>query len=130
MPKGQLENPGINTIDAIMEDKSLNGLIGNPKSANETMSKFYNIINNQPCSEGITQEEIDIASGNVSLSDRKAAKFLERLEKKSENIQKAFATQEEHAKGPWDQEQFEQLLASWVITCDQPFEEVEQPEFH
>ena len=29
----------------------------------------------------------------------------------------------------WDQENFEQLLASWLITCDQLFDEVEKPEF-
>ena len=30
---------------------------------------------------------------------------------------------------PWDQEKFKQLVMEWVITCDQPFEEVEWPEF-
>jgi hypothetical protein len=29
----------------------------------------------------------------------------------------------------WDQEKFEQLLTEWMVACDQPFEEVEQPEF-
>ena len=32
-------------------------------------------------------------------------------------------------QGPWDQEKFEQVLMEWVIACDQPFEEVERPEF-
>jgi len=30
---------------------------------------------------------------------------------------------------PWDQERFEQLLIEWVVACDQPFDEVEKPEF-
>jgi hypothetical protein len=30
---------------------------------------------------------------------------------------------------PWDQKQFEELLVKWVIASDQPFEEVENPEF-
>jgi len=30
---------------------------------------------------------------------------------------------------PWDQKGFEVLLLAWMITCDQPFEEVEHPEF-
>ena len=30
----------------------------------------------------------------------------------------------------WDQDTFEQLLAEWMVACDQPFEEVDQPEFH
>ena len=29
----------------------------------------------------------------------------------------------------WNQEEFEQLLANWVVTCDQPFDKVEKPEF-
>lgn len=29
----------------------------------------------------------------------------------------------------WDQEKFIDLLASWIIACDQPFEEVDRPEF-
>ena len=32
-------------------------------------------------------------------------------------------------QGPWDQDKFEQLLTEWIVTCDQPFSEVEQPEF-
>lgn len=32
-------------------------------------------------------------------------------------------------QGPWDQEKFEQLLTEWIIACDQPFDEVEKPEF-
>jgi len=32
-------------------------------------------------------------------------------------------------QGPWDQERFEQLVMEWVIACDQPFEEVQRPEF-
>ena len=30
---------------------------------------------------------------------------------------------------PWDQERFKQLLIEWVVSCDQPFDEVEKPEF-
>lgn len=32
-------------------------------------------------------------------------------------------------KEPWDQEKFERLLTEWIIACDQPFDEVEKPEF-
>jgi hypothetical protein len=32
-------------------------------------------------------------------------------------------------QGPWDQEKFEQVIMEWIIACDQPFEEVERPEF-
>lgn len=30
----------------------------------------------------------------------------------------------------WDQNMFEQLLAQWMVACDQPFEEVDRLEFH
>jgi hypothetical protein len=29
----------------------------------------------------------------------------------------------------WDQAKFEKLLAEWMVACDQPFEEVDRPEF-
>lgn len=32
-------------------------------------------------------------------------------------------------QGPWDQDKFERLLTEWVVACDQPFDEVEKPEF-
>jgi hypothetical protein len=32
-------------------------------------------------------------------------------------------------QGPWDQEKFERLLTEWIVACDQPFDEVEKPEF-
>jgi hypothetical protein len=32
-------------------------------------------------------------------------------------------------QGPWDQEKFGQYLIEWIVACDQPFDEVEKPEF-
>jgi hypothetical protein len=29
----------------------------------------------------------------------------------------------------WNQEEFEKLLTRWIVACDQPFDEVEKPEF-
>jgi len=29
----------------------------------------------------------------------------------------------------WNQEEFEDLLAKWMVVCDQPFDEVDKPEF-
>ncbi|KAJ7730114.1 hypothetical protein DFH07DRAFT_756455, partial [Mycena maculata] len=31
--------------------------------------------------------------------------------------------------GDWDQKTFERLLLEWLVACDQPFQEVERPEF-
>ena len=30
---------------------------------------------------------------------------------------------------PWDQDKLKQLIVEWVVACDQPFKEVDQPEF-
>jgi hypothetical protein len=30
--------------------------------------------------------------------------------------------------GPWDQEKFEDLLAKWIVTTDQPFDTVDHSE--
>lgn len=45
----------------------------------------------------VSQEEIDIASGKVALNSSMAVDFVKRLEKKTENIPKAFYQQEVRA---------------------------------
>jgi hypothetical protein len=30
----------------------------------------------------------------------------------------------------WSQDEFEKLLAEWMVVCDQPFDEVDEPSFH
>jgi hypothetical protein len=32
-------------------------------------------------------------------------------------------------KGPWDQDKFKYLLTEWIVSCNQPFDAVEKPEF-
>ena len=32
-------------------------------------------------------------------------------------------------KDPWNEKEFEELLTRWIVACDQPFDEVEKPEF-
>ena len=95
-----------------------------------------------------TPDEIVIASGKKTLDGNTEAKYIKKLENTSKNIKKAFEDQRARAgvsdnrpfdfnyfvsdnawQGPWDQEKFEQHLTEWIIACDQPFEEVEKPEF-
>ncbi|ESK81464.1 hypothetical protein Moror_15806 [Moniliophthora roreri MCA 2997] len=40
-----------------------------------------------------------------------------------------FEQQHACAEEPWNQEKFETLLVEWIVTCDQPFDEVEKLEF-
>ncbi|KAF8869623.1 hypothetical protein BD779DRAFT_1456980 [Infundibulicybe gibba] len=109
--------------------KAMKRLIGNLKSASPSMFQLYTILKERPASEPITQEEIDIASGQDSWQPGKVADYVKKLEATSENIARAFEKQAASAAAPWDQSKFEQLLAEWMVACDQPFEEVDREEF-
>ena len=96
-----------------------------------------------------TVHEIAYASAKRKLDGNTEAEYIKKLESTSENIKKAFEDQQARAgvrenhlfiylrlirhsmiqQGPWNQEKFEQLLTEWIIACDQPFDEVEKPEF-
>jgi len=108
------------------------------------MHQLYCILKNSD--ETPTPDEIAIASGKKQLDGRTEAEYIKKLKMSSENIKKAFENQQAHAavsnvvfssiwmsrsdgQGPWDQEKFEQLLTEWIVACDQPFDEVEKPEF-
>ncbi|KAF8808966.1 hypothetical protein BYT27DRAFT_7285979 [Phlegmacium glaucopus] len=91
------------------------------------MYQLYCIL--KDCDRPPTPDEINIASGKRELDGHAEAKYLKKLNKASENIKKAFGDQKAWAAGPWDQEKFEQLLTKWIIACNQPFDEVEKPEF-
>ncbi|KAF8485258.1 hypothetical protein DFH94DRAFT_792116 [Russula ochroleuca] len=66
---------------------------------------------------------------NSQLDAKTEAEYLWKLEQSSQNIRKAFQDQKACALGPFNQETFKQLLMEWIITCDQPFDKVEKPEF-
>jgi hypothetical protein len=118
--------------------KILLALVNNLRVHVKPMYQLYSFLKDRD--EPPTPEEIDIASAKRKLD----GEYLQKLEKSSENIRKAFQNQQVRAivseislgfllltrlQGPWDQEKFEQLVMEWVIACDQPFEEVERPEF-
>ncbi|KAF8472377.1 hypothetical protein DFH94DRAFT_636686 [Russula ochroleuca] len=79
--------------------------------------------------EPLTHAEIDVASAKWQLDGNREHEFLEKLNRLSGNIKKAFQDQQARAVGPWNQEKFEKALMEWIIACDQPFDEVEKPEF-
>ncbi|KAG1762012.1 hypothetical protein EDD22DRAFT_953471 [Suillus occidentalis] len=64
-------------------------------------------------------------NGEKVLDATSAAQYLVQLEQSSVNIVNAFNKQVTKAFGDWNQARFEELLAQWLITCDQLFEEVE-----
>ena len=97
--------------------------------------------------EPVTEEEMDIAAGKKTIDPAQAADYLVKLEKASTSIVNLFNQQHQATtvwflhwrmqsysllllqEQNWDQGHFEQLLANWVVVCDQPFDEVEKPEF-
>jgi hypothetical protein len=112
------------------------------------MFKLFTMLKARPSDEPVTQEEIRIAQGKEVLNPAKARAWFDKLEAASENVRHAFERQAEAAavrlqsfthlepiidrsmfQGPWDQEKLEQLIAEWIVACDQPFDEVDKPEF-
>ncbi|ESK82482.1 hypothetical protein Moror_8534 [Moniliophthora roreri MCA 2997] len=69
-------------------------------------------------------DEIEIASGKKVLDADTVAEYLGKLEAATETIVQAFQKQAAAAM-----EKFEQLLAEWIVACDQPFDKVTKPEF-
>ncbi|TFK58319.1 hypothetical protein BDN72DRAFT_751186, partial [Pluteus cervinus] len=113
-------NRRVMTITPAMRS-NLNGLIGNLKSASPAMYRFFELLKERGSSQPPTEEEIKIASGKSPIP----AGFLETVEKEFVDIRAAFAKQAEKGLDEWDQKHFENLLVKWMVTCDQPFEEVE-----
>ena len=93
-----------------------------------------------------TDDELSMAQGKKTLDPSTADEYLITLEKASNNLDQIFQRQAMAnavrsltcincsllilaQKGNWDQAEFEKLLLEWMVACDQPFEEVERPEF-
>jgi hypothetical protein len=109
------------------------------------MYKLYRVLKDRV--EPLKPEKIEFASGKKVLDAKNDSEYLKKLEAATENIQKAFATQEANTavyffvlflcdsvtnfmtKGPWDQAKFERLLTEWIAAYDQPFDGVEKAEF-
>ncbi|THV02013.1 hypothetical protein K435DRAFT_654185, partial [Dendrothele bispora CBS 962.96] len=103
------------------------GLTYHLKSHFPAIFRLYEILHQR--SEPPTSKEIEIASGKKALDPKSVHAYLSKLERASKDIQKALENQAAKAVGPWDQSQFEGLLVEWIVACNQPFEEVERPEF-
>lgn len=122
------------------------GLTGHIKTHFPVMFRLYQVL--QTHKEQPTEDEIAIASGKKLLDSSEASNYLLKLEKASANVLQMFSQQQQQAavKFPnfvscpvvsyahwqdkkWDQNEFEKILSEWIIACDQPFEEVDRPEF-
>ncbi|KAK0437750.1 uncharacterized protein EV420DRAFT_1280417 [Desarmillaria tabescens] len=106
---------------------NLTTLVNHLKHHFPAMHRLYTILHERKDSP--TEEEIEIANGTKVLDVKSAMNYLKKLELASKNIVQAFQRQTVQAAGEWDQAKFERLLLEWIVACDQPFEEVERPEF-
>ncbi|KAG1905525.1 uncharacterized protein F5891DRAFT_944069, partial [Suillus fuscotomentosus] len=113
--KSYLGNRKVLTITHVMES-SLNGLIGHLKTHFPPMYRLYLLLKSHGTPP--TDDKLKIAWGEKVLN-------AIQLEQASVNIVDAFNKQVTKAFGDWNQAKFEELLAQWLVACDQPFEEVE-----
>ncbi|KAJ6609173.1 hypothetical protein B0H10DRAFT_2194010 [Mycena sp. CBHHK59/15] len=76
-----------------------------------------------------TQQEIELARGDVPIDSEAAKAYLGKVETATANILKSLEVQAKKARGDFSQEVFNTLLAEYIVACDQPFDTVEKPEF-
>lgn len=120
------------------------GLIGHLKTHFPPMYRLFDALKNRLAPP--TDEELLIAAGKKILDQDATSEFLKRLERSSKTVIQAFNEQNLKAAvsyiignhdypsnfpkdKAWDQKKFETLLTEWMVVCDQPFEEVDRPEF-
>ncbi|KAJ7762079.1 hypothetical protein B0H14DRAFT_2633974 [Mycena olivaceomarginata] len=113
---------------------SLNGLSQHLKSNAPHMYRLYEIMHSKERTTPITSEEIDVAEGRTTFAVREElVTWLDKLAGASgryqQSLRESFNRASEKSAGPWNQAEFERLLVEWLIACDQPFQEVERPEF-
>ncbi|KAF8812634.1 hypothetical protein BYT27DRAFT_7086466 [Phlegmacium glaucopus] len=134
---GNLGNPGdkhyrcyhgnhkIFTVSKAM-NYSLHRMVGHIRSHFKPMHDLFLVmkIRDTP-----TDDEILMASGKKVLDGLRHTEYSKIIEAQATGIKEAFAKQLAQTTEPWNQGNFERLLIEWMITCDQPFDEVEKPEF-
>ncbi|KAJ7922597.1 hypothetical protein B0H13DRAFT_1534487, partial [Mycena leptocephala] len=76
-----------------------------------------------------TEAEVNLARGNVPADGDAAKAYLGKVETATSSILKGLERQAKKVQGNFEQEVFNRLLAEWIVACDQPFDEVEKPEF-
>ncbi|KAJ7090141.1 hypothetical protein C8R44DRAFT_751127 [Mycena epipterygia] len=69
------------------------------------------------------------ACGVEPMTDTIAQEYAVQADSVLNNIKQMFEKQAEDARVPWNQEHFKELLAKWVLVCDQPFMAVTRDEF-
>ncbi|KAJ6609422.1 hypothetical protein B0H10DRAFT_1694829, partial [Mycena sp. CBHHK59/15] len=79
--------------------------------------------------ESPTQQEIELARGDVPVDAEAAKTYLGKVESATANIIKSLENQVKKSRGDFSQEVFTTLLTEYLVACDQPFDTVDKPEF-
>ncbi|KAJ7215269.1 hypothetical protein C8J57DRAFT_1255549 [Mycena rebaudengoi] len=89
--------------------------------------RLFKVLNNRDGPP--TSEELTLARRSAQMTPEMAVQYLEKLDAISNNIKEIFEKQAAAANEPWNQEDFEELLAKWVAACAQPFSAVDYIKF-
>lgn len=100
----------------------VSGLIGHLKTHFPPLYWLYLLLKSRGTAP--TDDKLRIAQGEKVLDATSATQHLVQLEQASVNIVNTFNKQVTKAFGDWNQARFEELLAQWLVTYDQPFKEV------
>ncbi|KAF8463579.1 hypothetical protein JB92DRAFT_3136431 [Gautieria morchelliformis] len=107
---------------------SQNGLVTYLRTHFPEMHRLYETIKSRP-EQRPTSKELQIAANTVPINSKTVQGYLRTLESKRGPLSAAFSHQVAKNEVPWDQDKFKRLLVEWQVACDQPFGEVEKPEF-
>ncbi|KAK7056101.1 Transposase-like protein [Favolaschia claudopus] len=91
------------------------------------MHRLYVALHMQ--SQPPIKEQVKLAKGAIPVDSEAAKEYLGKVEMATLSIIKGLEQQAKKARGDFDQALFDTLFAEWMVTCDQPFDEVEKPEF-
>ncbi|KAJ7200870.1 hypothetical protein GGX14DRAFT_320845, partial [Mycena pura] len=95
------------------------------ENANSNMYAFWKMLNERKTS--LTDEEREIAQGKKKLNAEELTALLKKYSISPLHQQTLQGSLARAADS--NQTTFQRLLIEWLIVCDQPFSEVERPEF-
>ncbi|KAJ8456982.1 hypothetical protein ONZ45_g18499 [Pleurotus djamor] len=89
--------------------------------------RLYEVLKNRK--QPPTAQEIEVAANRIPMTPESLSTFVRAQEKQSADIRDLFDKQKSKDKATFKQDLFDKLLTEWIVSCDQPFTEVDRPEF-
>ncbi|KAJ7862277.1 hypothetical protein B0H14DRAFT_3614052 [Mycena olivaceomarginata] len=91
--------------------------------------RLFQVLHARPSTEPATDVECGLAQGTVTMTPQLIAEYKNAADQIPGNVKELLEKQQAASKVPWDEEHFNDLVAKWVATCNQPFAAVNKPEF-